>query len=100
MGDVQPRRPAGLEEAFGHERAFLWGLCYCLTGNAADAERIEPRLLNGLPAIVVDLGATAVGWAPLMVVQCSVDARGRITALYSVLASRKLAGLAPSRPVG
>lgn len=30
--------PAGLEEVFQSQRGFLWGLCYRLTGSAADAD--------------------------------------------------------------
>lgn len=57
--------------------------------------RWEVRLLSGLPALVAELAPRAPGWAPRVVIQCEVDEAGRITRLYSVLASRKLTALSP-----
>jgi RNA polymerase sigma-70 factor (ECF subfamily) len=56
----------------------------------------EIRSLNGLPALVVEQPA-AGKVAPRFTLQCVVDAEGRITALYSVLATGKLTALAPIR---
>jgi RNA polymerase sigma-70 factor (ECF subfamily) len=51
--------------------------------------RFELRTLNGLPAIVVEQtpGPHA---APRFILQCALDADGRIARIYTVLAPRKL----------
>jgi len=56
--------------------------------------RVEPRTLNGLPALVVDMPEGLAGEAPRTVLACDVDADGRIKRVYSVLATRKLTALA------
>lgn len=58
--------------------------------NAAPVRAIEPRVLSGAPAFVVDLVPTKPRLAPRTVVACDVDERGLIRRLYMVLASRKL----------
>ena len=65
---------------------------YVRLGRLAPVQRVEMRVLNGLPAIVVEQGP-AKGAAPRVVLQCVVDAAGRIAAVYSVLATEKLRGL-------
>lgn len=49
----------------------------------------EPRMLNGLPALLMT-HQLPERFAPRGVLRCEVDAEGRITALYGVYASRKL----------
>jgi RNA polymerase sigma-70 factor (ECF subfamily) len=56
--------------------------------------RAELRVLNGLPAIVVEQPAKDHA-APRFTLQCVLDAKGRIAAIYSVLATPKLAALRP-----
>jgi RNA polymerase sigma-70 factor (ECF subfamily) len=51
--------------------------------------RVEPRLLNGLPAIVADREG-GNGLAPRFTLQVDVDETGAITDVYIVMASRKL----------
>jgi RNA polymerase sigma factor (sigma-70 family) len=51
------------------------------------------RVLNGLPAVIVERADLPPGWAPRAVVQCELDAEGRIGRLYTVVATRKLVGL-------
>jgi RNA polymerase sigma-70 factor (ECF subfamily) len=48
------------------------------------------RMLNGLPALVVEFAQRSERQAPRFVQQCLIDAAGRITTCYAVLASRKL----------
>ncbi|HEV8324572.1 MAG TPA: sigma-70 family RNA polymerase sigma factor [Myxococcota bacterium] len=55
--------------------------------------RLETRLLNGLPALVIERDDLRPGDAPRFVMRCDVDDDGRIVALHSVLATRKLAAL-------
>ena len=54
---------------------------------------IQVRLLNGLPALVADIAPRGKEWGPRIVIQCEIDAQGRISRLYGVLASRKLTAL-------
>jgi RNA polymerase sigma-70 factor (ECF subfamily) len=51
------------------------------------------RTLNGLPALVLDFPAPRPGWAPRVVTQVETDPEGRITHIYSVMASAKLKGM-------
>lgn len=48
------------------------------------------RMLNGFPAVVIDFDRGGPRYAPRGVVRVDVDADGRITAIHTVLASRKL----------
>ncbi|AUX47805.1 RNA polymerase sigma factor [Sorangium cellulosum] len=59
------------------------------------ALRYELRLLNGLPALVIERHGPADRLAPRYVVRCDVDPSGRITAIHTVLASRKLTAVRP-----
>lgn len=54
------------------------------------AVRSEWRVLNGLPTLVFEIPKIASGFAPRFVMQCQLDAEGRIDRIHSVLASRKL----------
>lgn len=51
------------------------------------------RQLNGLPAMVVDFARSGPRYAPRAVVRIDVDPAGRIAAIHTVLASRKLRAL-------
>ena len=59
------------------------------------AERLGPptrdsfRMLNSLPALVAEVAAPAA-WAQRFVFRIDVDADGRVSALYTILATRKL----------
>jgi RNA polymerase sigma-70 factor (ECF subfamily) len=58
-------------------------------GGVAAAARVED--LNGLPALVMDLlWGESRRRAPKVVLACDLDSDGRIAAIYTVLASRKL----------
>jgi RNA polymerase sigma-70 factor (ECF subfamily) len=61
---------------------------------------VEIRTLNGLPALVAELAPRGGAWASRIVIQCEIDASGRITRLYGVLASRKLTAVAPAPASG
>jgi RNA polymerase sigma-70 factor (ECF subfamily) len=56
----------------------------------APGSAFELRTLNGLPALVGTFGSGNRGEPPCVVLQCEVDATGRITQLYTTLATRKL----------
>jgi hypothetical protein len=52
------------------------------------------RMLNGLPALVVELDDGARGEAGRFVIRADVDGEGRIVALHSILATWKLTAVA------
>ena len=68
-------------------------LCAGLARHSPPTTRFEVRLINGLPALVADFRVRSPRLSPRLVMQCEVDADGRIAALYTVLASRKLTAL-------
>jgi RNA polymerase sigma-70 factor (ECF subfamily) len=51
------------------------------------------RMLNGFPAVLIDFHPTGPRYAPRGVVRVDTDAAGRITAVHTVLASRKLTAI-------
>jgi RNA polymerase sigma-70 factor (ECF subfamily) len=56
--------------------------------------RTEILMVNGLPALVSTLAPAAGRYAPLVVTGIELDVSGRVVAVYSVLASRKLTAVA------
>jgi RNA polymerase sigma-70 factor (ECF subfamily) len=72
-------------------KRFYLGLA---THTAKMPPRFEPRLLNGLPAVVLDFPATPPRVARRFVMRVDIDGGGKITAVHTVLASRKLTALA------
>ena len=75
-------------EVLGRRKTALMYLK--LTARRGGAIRVSMQTLNGLPAVVVEAAASAPGDAARFVLRADVDEAGRITALHSVLASRKL----------
>jgi RNA polymerase sigma-70 factor (ECF subfamily) len=59
----------------------------------APSSKFEMRTLNGMPALIGEFADGHAGEPPRMVLLCDIDADGRITALHSVLADRKLTGI-------
>ncbi len=68
---------------------FYWNLAR----RGGQAARITLRMLNGLPAAVVELAPAGDRLAPRFVTRVDVDADGRIVAVHSVLASAKLTAI-------
>lgn len=64
-----------------------------LTRRWNDGTRLQVRMLNGLPALVVEFTNTAPGWAPRAVLQFQVNTEGLVHEIDTVLASRKLVAL-------
>ncbi len=52
--------------------------------------RIEIRLVNGLPAAVIQLARPRLRLAPRTVLRCELDPDGRIREIHAILAPRKL----------
>jgi RNA polymerase sigma-70 factor, ECF subfamily len=59
--------------------------------------RWEIRILNGLPALVAERDGVSAKDAPRFVLRIDIDADGRVAALHTILATRKLTAL---RPIG
>jgi RNA polymerase sigma-70 factor (ECF subfamily) len=64
-----------------------------LAAKRPTTERLAFRMLNGLPALVVE-SASPQGFAPRFVLQVELDADGAIEAVHTVLATRKLVAVA------
>jgi RNA polymerase sigma-70 factor (ECF subfamily) len=60
-----------------------------LSAKGAREGRLAFRMLNGLPAVIVDLPPRQ-GFAPRFTFQIELDGEGRIAAVHTVLATRKL----------
>ena len=80
--------PAARVPVIGREKVAR--LYLTLAQKLGPVRGVSVRSLNGLPAIVLDAEAHPQGWAPRSVTLLDVDGEGRIRALYSVVASRKL----------
>jgi RNA polymerase sigma-70 factor (ECF subfamily) len=68
-------------------KRFYLGLA---THTAKMPPRVELRMLNGLPALVLDFPSTPPRVARRFVMRVDVDGDGKISAVHTVLASRKL----------
>lgn len=75
-------------------RARVLRLILGLTRKRPPRGVFEVRTINGLPAVLIDWGAGPPRVAPRGVLRCDVGPDGRITALHTVLASRKLTAVA------
>jgi RNA polymerase sigma-70 factor, ECF subfamily len=64
----------------------------------AGGTREEWLEVNGLPAVRITLLHPVRRQAPTSILRCDLDARGRIRAIHAILASQKLARLAPPLP--
>jgi RNA polymerase sigma-70 factor, ECF subfamily len=86
---------AALNPIVGHDRVarFLLGIQRFVEGTPIVAE----RMLNGFPALVVDLPDATPPNAPRLVIRCDLERHGRIVALHLVLAPRKLSALTEGR---
>jgi RNA polymerase sigma-70 factor (ECF subfamily) len=66
---------------------------YNISSRRLAGMRAAVRHLNGLPALVAELPEGRPGEARHLVLRCDVAPDGRITALHTVLATRKLTGI-------
>jgi RNA polymerase sigma-70 factor (ECF subfamily) len=62
--------------------------------------RWEIRILNGLPALVAERDGVSAKDAARFVLRCDIDAAGQITAIHTILATRKLTAVKPLSPGG
>jgi RNA polymerase sigma-70 factor (ECF subfamily) len=73
---------------------FYWNIAQ---RHAAPVD-MDVRMLNGLPAVVIQLGDGLPRTAPRFVLRADVDGSGRITAIHSVLATSKLGAFVHAAP--
>lgn len=73
-----------------HGRSRVIRLYRGLVRKGASHFAASGRLLNGLPAVVLDFHGLPPRFAPRTVLRCELDAAGRIVALHGISASRKL----------
>ncbi len=59
----------------------------------AGGAQIQLRLINGVPALVIEYASTERRQAPRAVLRCELDADGRIRELHTIMASRKLSAV-------
>lgn len=76
---------------FGKQRVARFHLNVSRRSGAG--AQFSVRMINGLPAVVGEFGDHRRHEPPRLVLRCEVDADGRITHLYSVVATRKLAAV-------
>ncbi len=96
LADGGGRYRAALNPIVGADRIarFLLGIQRFAQGTPV----LVRRMLNGLPALVVDLPGAVEPNAPRVVFRCDVERGGRIVALHLVLAPEKLRALDEGRP--
>lgn len=96
LADGGGRYRAALNPIVGADRIarFLLGIQRFAQGRPV----LAWRMLNGLPALVVDVPGAVEPNAPRLVVRCDVDRGERIVALHLVLAPEKLRALEERRP--
>lgn len=70
-----------------------------VTRGGAVGAAVSVRMMNGLPAVVVAHPAPRPGLAPLSVTTIELDEAGRIAAMRTVVATRKLTAIAPAGAV-
>ena len=61
-----------------------------VTQRRATGARIQFRVMNGLPAVVIEYASAVKRQAPRAVLRCELDSDGHIRELHTILASRKL----------
>lgn len=80
-------------------RARVMRLILGLNGKRPPRGAIAVRMVNGLPGLLIDWGPSPPRIAPRGVLRCDIGLDGRITALHTVLASRKLTAVAFDGPL-
>lgn len=69
-------------------------------GRAAGEATWQVAMVNGLPAVVVDLVDPPKGWGPRSVLTLVPDDEGRVARVYSIVAPAKVEGLVLSGQTG
>jgi RNA polymerase sigma-70 factor (ECF subfamily) len=77
-------------------RAAVGRLYLGLGRRLTSAGRVSIVHVNGLPALAVEQEEVPKGWPPRAILRAELDEAGRIRAIYTVAATRKLRGLFPS----
>lgn len=92
---------AALKPIIGREKVMRFFTA--IGGRRILGVRLDVRLLNGLPALIIEFTDQHPREAARMVMGCELSADGRIKVLHSILASRKLTAVrfaldVPSHP--
>jgi RNA polymerase sigma-70 factor (ECF subfamily) len=66
---------------------------YLAIAHIGDGMTVHPLMLNGLPAVIIDIAATPDRVARRSIMQARLDPDGKIAHIYVVSATPKLAGL-------
>jgi RNA polymerase sigma-70 factor (ECF subfamily) len=74
-------------------RARVMRLYLQVAQRRAAGARMELRLVNGLPALLVRFEKTLRRQAPRLLLRCELDPKGRIREIHAILATRKLAAI-------
>ena len=92
-GDVRSLSDGG-EYAAAHRpvigRDRVMRLLFGLNRHVGPEASARVEVLNGLPALLIEFGVRHPRAAPRGVISLGVDAEGRVTAVHTVLATRKL----------
>jgi RNA polymerase sigma-70 factor (ECF subfamily) len=87
LGDGGGRYRAGTKPLVG---ALKVARFYHALAKMQEVTRAEVRMVNGLPAIVMEMTPPEEGWAPRSVVRIDIDDAGRVVAVHSIVAPDKL----------
>jgi RNA polymerase sigma-70 factor, ECF subfamily len=82
---------AALNPVYGRDKVAR--LFSKLAARGVPMSRLELRLLNGMPAILVEFAHQKPRVAPRFIVRGELDANGRVREIHVVLAPRKLSGV-------
>jgi RNA polymerase sigma-70 factor (ECF subfamily) len=85
LSDGAGEHHAARKPVVGRSKVALF--CVRIGERGGSAAAFDTRLVNGLPALVVNLGDAR------LVLQCALDRDGRIAHIHAVLASRKLSAM-------
>jgi RNA polymerase sigma-70 factor, ECF subfamily len=91
LGDGGGEFIAARAPVIGRQKVALFNLR--LAELKPDDVSVSWRMLNGLPAIVIELARPPEKYAPRVVTTCELDAGGNIKRIFNVLATRKLTAL-------
>jgi RNA polymerase sigma-70 factor (ECF subfamily) len=79
-------------------RTGVMRLLLSVAGRRSGGASLAPRLVNGLPAVLIEFASSERRQAPCLLLRCELDGAGRIREVHALLGPRKLAALLPAAP--